>query len=336
MSPAIPLSVLDLAPITEGGSAAESFAHTVDLARHAESWGYRRYWMAEHHGMTGIASAATAVLIGHVAGATSRIRVGAGGIMLPNHSPLVIAEQFGTLAALYPGRVDLGLGRAPGTDMRTAQALRRNLEAAASSFPNDILELRQLMGPMSDSQPIIAIPGANSNVPIWLLGSSMYSAHLAAMLGLPYAFASHFAPDLLMEAITLYRDRFTPSEELDRPYVMAGVMGAAAATDEEAAYHFTSAQQQFVNLRRNVRGQFPRPLKSMDGFWSEMEKINVEHTLRYAVVGSKETAVEKLGNFIRETQADEIIISMPIHDIEARLRSVDIFADVRETLAAQA
>ncbi|PWE57207.1 alkane 1-monooxygenase [Metarhizobium album] len=329
-------SILDLSPVSEGSNLTQAFESSRRMAKRAEECGYKRFWLAEHHGMPGIASAATSLVIAHVGAATSTIRIGSGGIMLPNHSPLVIAEQFGTLAALYPGRVDLGLGRAPGTDMRTAQALRRNLDAGASSFPNDILELKQLMGPMSDSQPIIAIPGANSNVPIWLLGSSMYSAHLAAMLGLPYAFASHFAPDLLMEAITLYRDRFTPSEELDRPYVMAGVMGVAAETDEEAAYHFTSAQQQFVNLRRNVRGQFPRPLKSMDGFWSEMEKINVEHTLRYAVVGSKETAVEKLGNFIRETQADEIIISMPIHDIEARLRSVDIFADVRETLAAQA
>lgn len=329
-------SILDLSPVSEGSNLTQAFESTRRMAKRAEECGYKRFWLAEHHGMPGIASAATSLVIAHVGAATSTIRIGSGGIMLPNHSPLVIAEQFGTLAALYPGRIDLGLGRAPGTDMRTAQALRRNLDAGANSFPNDILELKQLMGPMADSQPIIAIPGANSNVPIWLLGSSMYSAHLAAMLGLPYAFASHFAPDLLMEAITLYRDRFTPSEELDRPYVMAGVMAAAAETDEEAAYHFTSAQQQFVNLRRNVRGQFPRPLKSMDGFWSEMEQINVEHTLRYAVVGSRETAAAKLGNFIRETQADEIIISMPIHDIEARLRSVEIFADVRETLAAQA
>ncbi|CAN7503646.1 LLM class flavin-dependent oxidoreductase [Rhizobium sp. LjRoot30] len=329
-------SILDLSPVSEGSNLTQAFESSRRMAKRAEECGYKRFWLAEHHGMPGIASAATALVIAHVGAATSTIRIGSGGIMLPNHSPLVIAEQFGTLAALYPGRIDLGLGRAPGTDMRTAQALRRNLDAGASSFPNDILELKQLMGPMAENQPLIAIPGANSNVPIWLLGSSMYSAHLAAMLGLPYAFASHFAPDLLMEAITLYRDRFTPSEELDRPYVMAGVMAAAAETDEEAAYHFTSAQQQFVNLRRNVRGQFPRPLKSMDGFWSEMEQINVEHTLRYAVVGSKETAAAKLGNFIRETQADEIIISMPIHDIEARLRSVEIFADVRETLAAQA
>jgi luciferase family oxidoreductase group 1 len=254
--------------------------------------------------------------------------------MLPNHSPLVIAEQFGTLEALFPGRVDLGLGRAPGTDMRTAQALRRNLDA--SSFPNDVVELQQLLGAPVENQAILSVPGMNSNVPIWLLGSSLYSAQLAGMLGLPYAFASHFAPDSLMEALDIYRDRFQPSAVLDKPYVMVGVMGSVAETDEEAAYHFTSAQQQFVNLRRNVRGQFPRPLQDMESFWSPMEKMTVEHTLRYAVVGSPKTAEAKLGEFLRDTQADELIISMPIHDIEARLKSVELFAGLNTLMQAAA
>ncbi len=247
----------------------------------------------------GVASAATAVVIGHVGAATSRIRIGSGGVMLPNHSPLVIAEQFGTLEALFPGRVDLGLGRAPGTDMRTAQALRRNLDAGAQSFPNDIVELQHLFSPADENQSILAVPGNGAKVPIWLLGSSLYSAHLAAMLGLPYAFASHFAPEALLDAVAIYRDRFTPSATLEKPYVMVGVMGSAADTDEEAQYHFTSAQQQFVNLRRNVRGPFPRPRRDMDDFWTPMEKLNVEHTLRYAVVGSPATAEAKLSQFTR-------------------------------------
>jgi luciferase family oxidoreductase group 1 len=304
------------------------------MAQRAEAFGYNRFWLAEHHGMPGIASAATAVVIGHVGAATKKIRIGSGGIMLPNHSPLVIAEQFGTLEALFPGRVDLGLGRAPGTDMRTAQALRRNLDA--SSFPNDVVELQQLLGAPVENQAILSVPGMNSNVPIWLLGSSLYSAQLAGMLGLPYAFASHFAPDSLMEALDIYRDRFQPSALLDKPYAMVGVMGSVAETDEEAAYHFTSAQQQFVNLRRNVRGQFPRPLQDMESFWSPMEKMTVEHTLRYAVVGSPKTAEAKLAEFLRDTQADELIISMPIHDIEARLKSVELFAGLNTLMQAAA
>jgi luciferase family oxidoreductase group 1 len=298
------------------------------MAKKAEEQGYRRVWLAEHHGMPGIASAATAVVIGHVGAATKSIRIGSGGIMLPNHSPLVVAEQFGTLAALFPGRVDLGLGRAPGTDMRTASALRRNLEAGAENFPHDILELQRLLGAPEQNQGLLAVPGMNSNVPLWLLGSSIYSAHLAAALGLPYAFASHFAPDMLMEAISIYRDRFQPSADLDKPYVMVGVMGVAAETDREAERLFTSSQQQFVNLRKNVRSAFPKPLDSMDGFWTPMEKMSVEHTLRYAAVGSVETVEEKLGAFLKETEADELIISMPIHDIDARLRSVELFASL--------
>ncbi len=330
----VPFSILDLSPVAEGSTIRQSLESSARMAQKAEAFGYNRFWLAEHHGMPGIASAATAVVIGHVGAATKRIRIGSGGIMLPNHSPLVIAEQFGTLEALFPGRVDLGLGRAPGTDMRTAQALRRNLDA--SSFPNDVVELQQLLGAPVENQAILSVPGMNSHVPIWLLGSSLYSAQLAGMLGLPYAFASHFAPDSLMEALDIYRDRFQPSAVLDKPYAMVGVMGSVAETDEEAAYHFTSAQQQFVNLRRNVRGQFPRPLKDMESFWSPMEKMTVEHTLRYAVVGSPKTAEAKLAEFLRDTQADELIISMPIHDIEARLKSVELFAGLNTLMQAAA
>jgi luciferase family oxidoreductase group 1 len=330
----VPFSILDLSPVAEGSTIRQSLESSARMAQRAEAFGYNRFWLAEHHGMPGIASAATAVVIGHVGAATKKIRIGSGGIMLPNHSPLVIAEQFGTLEALFPGRVDLGLGRAPGTDMRTAQALRRNLDA--SSFPNDVVELQQLLGAPVENQAILSVPGMNSNVPIWLLGSSLYSAQLAGMLGLPYAFASHFAPDSLMEALDIYRDRFQPSAVLDKPYAMVGVMGSVAETDEEAAYHFTSAQQQFVNLRRNVRGQFPKPLQDMESFWSPMEKMTVEHTLRYAVVGSPKTAEAKLGEFLRDTQADELIISMPIHDIEARLKSVELFAGLNTLMQAAA
>ena len=322
----IPFSILDLSPVPEGLSVRDALEQSRRMAIKAEECGYTRLWLAEHHGMPGIASAATAVVIGHVAAATNRIRVGSGGVMLPNHSPLVIAEQFGTLAALFPGRVDLGLGRAPGTDMRTARALRRNLEAGAENFPHDILELQRLLGDPAEDQPILAIPGANSDIPLWLLGSSIYSAHLAAALGLPYAFASHFAPDMLMEALDIYRDRFQPSAALDKPYVMVGVMGVAADTDEEAARLFTSSQQQFVNLRKNIRTQFPRPVETMDGLWSEMERMSVEHTLRFAAVGSPKAIEEKLSGFLAETQADELIVSMPIHDVEARLKSVELFA----------
>ncbi|MDM9649026.1 LLM class flavin-dependent oxidoreductase [Rhizobium sp. S163] len=330
----VPFSILDLSPVAEGSTIRQSLESSARMAQRAEAFGYNRFWLAEHHGMPGIASAATAVVIGHVGAATKRIRIGSGGIMLPNHAPLVIAEQFGTLEALFPGRVDLGLGRAPGTDMRTAQALRRNLDA--SSFPNDVVELQQLLGAPVENQAILSVPGMNSNVPIWLLGSSLYSAQLAGMLGLPYAFASHFAPDSLMEALDIYRDRFQPSAVLDKPYAMVGVMGSVAETDEEAAYHFTSAQQQFVNLRRNVRGQFPKPLQDMESFWSPMEKMTVEHTLRYAVVGSQKTAEAKLAEFLRDTQADELIISMPIHDIEARLKSVELFAGLNTLMQAAA
>lgn len=328
----IPFSLLDLSPIAEGHSISEALDASRQMAVKAEDCGYNRFWLAEHHGMPGIASAATSVVIGHVGAATKRIRIGSGGIMLPNHAPLVIAEQFGTLEALFPGRVDLGLGRAPGTDMRTARALRRNMEAGTESFPHDIIELRRLLGEPTEDQALLAVPGMRSHVPLWLLGSSLYSAHLAAALGLPYAFASHFAPDQLMEAISIYRDRFQPSDELDKPYVMVGIMGVAAETDAEAEHLFTSSQQQFVNLRRNVRKAFPRPTETMEGYWTEVERYGVEHTLRYAVVGAAATARTKLAEFLKMTGADELIVSMPIHSVEQRLRSVEIFADLREKM----
>ncbi|MGF9692113.1 LLM class flavin-dependent oxidoreductase [Rhizobium sp. 0TCS1.26] len=322
----IPFSILDLSPVAEGNSVGQALDESRQLAQAAEELGYNRVWLAEHHGMPGIASAATSVVIGHIGAATKRIRIGSGGVMLPNHSPLVIAEQFGTLEALFPGRVDLGLGRAPGTDMRTARALRRNLDAGAENFPHDIVELQHYLGNPTDDQPILAVPGIQSPIPIWLLGSSLYSAHLAAALGLPYAFASHFAPDMLMDALAIYRERFQPSATLDEPYAMVGVMGVVADSDAQAQHLFTSAQQQFVNLRRNIRSQFPRPVDTMDPLWSEMERINVEHTLRYAAVGSPETVNAKLAGFLAETGADELIISMPVHDIGARLRSAELFA----------
>ncbi len=322
----IPFSILDLSPIGEGYTVRDALDQSRRLAIKAEEEGYKRVWLAEHHGMPGIASAATSLVILHVGAATRSIRVGSGGIMLPNHSPLVIAEQFGTLEALLPGRVDLGLGRAPGTDMRTAAALRRNLEAGAENFPHDILELQKLLGKPDEGQSLLAVPGMEANVPLWLLGSSLYSAHLAAALGLPYAFASHFAPDMLLDAIAIYRERFQPSLQLEKPYVMVGVMGVAAQTDMEAQRLFTSSQQQFVNLRKNVRTPFPRPVDSMEGLWSPMERMSVEHTLRYAAVGSVSTIEAKLREFLAETTADELIISMPVHDVDARLRSVELFA----------
>lgn len=324
-------SILDLCPIVEGGTASDALANTRLMAKQAEDAGFTRFWLAEHHGMQGIASAATALVIAVAGHATSTIRIGSGGIMLPNHSPLVIAEQFGTLEALFPGRVDLGLGRAPGTDMNTARALRRNLESGAQTFPDDILELQHYLGEPMDGH-LIAVPGAGAHVPLWILGSSLYSAHLVAALGLPYAFASHFAPDMLFEALDIYREKFTPSAQLDAPYVMAAAMGVMADTDEEAAYLFTTLQQTFVNMRRNARGKMPRPVETMDGIWNEMEKTAVEHTLRYAVVGGPETAGAQMRDFIKATKADEIMISMPIHSAEARLKSVELFGRMRETL----
>lgn len=326
------LSILDLVPITEGGSASLAFRNSLDLAQHAELWGYRRYWLAEHHNMPGIGSSATAVAIGYIAGGTRTIRVGAGGIMLPNHAPLVVAEQFGTLEALYPGRIDLGLGRAPGTDQMTARALRRDFLNSAERFPHDVLELQRYFAPPEPGQPVVAVPGAGLNVPIWLLGSSLFSAQLAASLGLPFAFASHFAPDHLMEALELYRSLFRPSAVLEQPYVMAGFNVFAAETEAEARRLFTSVQQQFVNLRRGRAGPLPLPLDTMDGFWTPAEKFGVEHALSCSSVGTPEQVEAALRAFIDKTGADEIIATGQIYDHKARLRSFEILADIGRRL----
>ena len=324
----LPISILDLAPICLGSDATTALRNTLDLAQHAEGWGYRRFWLAEHHNMPGIASAATSVVIAHVAGGTKTIRVGAGGIMLPNHSPLVIAEQFGTLAALFPGRIELGLGRAPGTDGLTARALRRDFEGGADSFPQDVVELQGYFKPVQPGQRIRAVPGAGLDVPIWLLGSSLYSAQLAAVLGLPFAFASHFAPDLLQQAVEIYRARFQPSESLARPYVMLGLNVFAAETDAEARRLFTSVQQAFVNLRRGEPGPLPPPLDTMDGRWSEAEKATAEHTLKYAIVGSPETVRRGLADFVSRERPDEIMATAMIFDHASRLRSYEILSTI--------
>ncbi|SHE47358.1 luciferase family oxidoreductase, group 1 [Marinomonas polaris DSM 16579] len=326
----VPLSILDLAPIAEGCSVADSLAMSRRMVVAAEELNYARFWLAEHHGMAGVASSATSVVLSHLGAATSKIRIGSGGVMLPNHSPLVIAEQFGTLAELYPGRIDLGLGRAPGTDMQTARALRRNMDASVDSYPDDILELQRLLG--GGNQGVMAVPGRNTNIPLWMLGSSLYSSQVAAEFGLPYSFASHFAPDQLIQALTVYRRNFKASEQLSKPHTMAGVMAVVADTDEEAKYLFTSAQQQFVNLRRSRNLPFARPVDSMDGIWSPSEKHMVEHMLQYAVVGSKESVAFQLSSFIDLTKVDELIISMPIHDSEARLKSLRLMAEVRDSL----
>ncbi|HEU4597268.1 MAG TPA: LLM class flavin-dependent oxidoreductase [Pyrinomonadaceae bacterium] len=331
---AIPFSVLDLAPVKAGGTVADSFRETLDLARHAETWGYRRFWLAEHHNMTGIASAATSILIGHVAGGTETIRVGSGGVMLPNHSPLVIAEQFGTLESLYPGRIDLGIGRAPGTDQLTARALRRKLSDTEDDFPRDVAELLHYFAPARAGQAVRAVPGAGLGVPVWLLGSSLYSAQLAALLGLPFAFASHFAPDYLTAALEIYRREFRPSEYLREPYAMAGVNVFAADTDAEARRLFTSLQQAFVNLRRGVPGQLPPPLESAAGHFNEIELAGTGHALRYSFVGSPETVRRGLEGFIEQTQADELMLTAQIFDHAARLRSFQLAAEVRDRINA--
>lgn len=324
----IPLSVLDLAPIIEGATAADAFRNTLDLAQHAERWGYNRFWLAEHHNMPGIASAATAVVIGHVAGGTQRIRVGSGGIMLPNHAPLMVAEQFGTLASLYPGRIDLGLGRAPGTDPRTSRALRRDMMGTADSFPQDVLELQFYFREAVPNQAVRAVPGAGLNVPLWLLGSSLFSAELAARLGLPFAFASHFAPDLMMDALRVYRSGFQPSEQLSRPYAMLGLNVFAAETDAEARRLMTSVQQQFINLRRGRPGPLQPPVDSIEAIWSPLEQMGVESALACSVVGSPDTVRRGVEAFIERTGADELITTAQVYDHAARLRSFEILASV--------
>ncbi len=319
----IPISVLDLCPINEAGTAAVSIANSVDLARHAESWGFRRFWMAEHHGMTGIASAATSVLIGHVASATSRIRVGAGGVMLPNHSPLVIAEQFGTLEAMYPGRIDLGLGRAPGSDQATAWALRRNLASDPDAFPRDVQELA---GYFEGTGRIRAVPGDGLDVPIWILGSSLFGAQLAAALGRPYAFASHFAPAQMMDAIAVYRSQFRPSRHLAEPYVMLGYNVFAANTDAEANYLASSWQQSFVNLRSGHPGRLPPPVDGyMESLPSQARRM-LDQVLSCTAIGDPDTVADAITRFVDNTAPDELIVTSNMFDHAARLRSHEIVA----------
>ncbi len=323
----IPFSVLDLSPIVQGGDAAQSFRHTLDLAQHAEQWGYQRYWLAEHHGMPGIASAATSILMAHVAGGTNRIRVGAGGIMLPNHSPLVIAEQFGTLESLYPGRIDLGLGRAPGSDQVTARALRRNLASDADEFPNDVVELMDYFSPHSRN-PVRAVPGFGLNVPVWILGSSLFGAQLAAALGLPYAFASHFAPQQMMQAISLYRSNFKPSAQLAKPHVMLGFNVFAADSDEEAAFRATSMQQAFVNLRSGRPAALPPPVENYPNLVGPAERALLDSVLACSAIGAPGKVRDGLNAFIERTGADELMITSAIYDHSQRKRSYEITSGV--------
>ncbi|MBX6740924.1 MAG: LLM class flavin-dependent oxidoreductase [Acetobacteraceae bacterium] len=330
----IPLSILDLSPIPEGSDAGQALRNSLDLARHAEALGYRRFWMAEHHNMPGIASAATAVALAHVAAGTRSIRIGAGGIMLPNHAPLVVAEQFGTLAALHPGRVDLGLGRAPGTDPIAARALRRNLAGDAEDFPRDVVELLGYFRPAQPGQPLQAVPGAGQEVEVWILGSSTFGAQLAAMLGLPYAFASHFAPAMMMEAIALYRERFRPSERLAAPYVMLGVNVFAAETDAEARRLFSSLQQAFVNLRSGRPGKLPPPVEDFEARLDPRARAMLDHALACSIVGAPETVRRGLQDFAARTGADELMVTAQIFDHGARLRSFEILAGVHAEMAA--
>ena len=322
----LPFSVLDLAPVTEGSDTRQAFANSLDLARHAERLGYNRYWLAEHHNMPGIASAATAVLIGHIAGGTSTIRVGAGGIMLPNHAPLQVAEQFGTLASLYPDRIDLGLGRAPGTDHATARALRRYYDGA-DSFPQDVSELLHYFEPVQPGQAVRAVPGAGLEVPVWLLGSSLFSARLSAALGLPFAFASHFAPDAMDEALSLYRRDFQPSSRLQRPHAMLALNVVAADTGAEARRLFTTQQQAFVNLRRGRPGLIPPPIDDIESFWTPIEKAGVAQALACAVVGDAAQVREGIAAFIERHRPDELMLTANIYDHAARLRSFEIAAE---------
>jgi luciferase family oxidoreductase group 1 len=325
----IPFSILDLAPVPVGSDAGQALRNTVDLAQHAERWGFNRYWLAEHHGMAGIASAATAVVIGQVAASTTRIRVGAGGIMLPNHAPLVIAEQFGTLAALFPDRIDLGLGRAPGTDQVTARALRRNLAASAEEFPQDVMELMAYLGPPDPTLPVRAIPGQGTQVPLWILGSSLFGAQLAAALGLPFAFASHFAPGQMQQAVDLYRAQFRPSQQLQSPYVMVGYNVFAADTDEQAQLLASSMQQAFVALRSGRPGKLPAPVPGYLDSLSPMERSMLEQVLSCSAIGAPDTVRARMASFIERVQPDELIITSQMFDHQARLRSYEIVAAVR-------
>ncbi|PHV07683.1 alkane 1-monooxygenase [Janthinobacterium sp. BJB412] len=328
----IPFSILDLSPIAEGSNASASLRNTLDLAQHAERWGYRRYWLAEHHGMPGIASAATAVVIAHVAGGTSTIRVGAGGIMLPNHSPLVVAEQFGTLEALFPGRIDLGLGRAPGSDQLTARALRRNLDSEADAFPQDVQELQDYLSD-NPRQRVLAVPGRGAKVPLWILGSSTFGAQLAAHLGLPFAFASHFAPQMMLQALELYRNNFQPSAQLDKPYVMLGFNVFAADSDADAHFRASSMQQAFVNLRSGRPGQLPPPRAGYLDQLPPPERAMLDAVLSCSAIGAPATVAGQLQAFVARTGADELMITSQIFDHAQRLRSYEITADLHQRLA---
>ena len=321
----IPYSLLDLAPVCEGSTPAQAFANSLDLARHAEALGYTRYWLAEHHNMPGIASAATALLIGHIAGGTSTLRVGAGGVMLPNHAPLQVAEQFGTLASLYPGRIDLGLGRAPGTDQATLQALRRHY-AGAEAFPSDVMELLRYFEPVQPGQPVQAVPGAGLEVPVWILGSSLFGAQQAAALGLPYAFASHFAPAAMSEALALYHRDFKPSRRLRAPYAMLALNVVAADTRAQAQRLFTTQQQAFVRLRRGAPGLVPPPVDDIEAFWTPAEKAMVEQALACAVVGDAADVREGIADFARRHRPDELMLTANIFDHGARLHSFALAA----------
>ena len=330
----IPFSVLDLSPIVRGNTATDAFRNTLALAQQAEKHGYHRFWLAEHHNNPGVASAATSVVIGHVAGGTQSIRVGSGGVMLPNHAPLVIAEQFGTLAALYPGRIDLGLGRAPGTDQLTARALRRDhTQANADTFPQDVQELQHYFEPVEPNQRVRAVPGAGLRVPLWLLGSSLYGAQLAAMMGLPFAFASHFAPDMLLQALNIYRSTFRPSAQLQKPHAMVVANVLAADTDDEARFLFTSVQQSMTNLLRGTPGPMQPPINDIDDYWSPPEKAGAERMLRYAIAGSADMVEAKLRRFLADTEADELMITTHVYDPAVARRSLEINARVRERLA---
>jgi luciferase family oxidoreductase group 1 len=328
----IPLSILDLVPVRLGDTPTDAFPKALDLAQHAERWGYRRYWVAEHHNMTGIASSATSVVIGYLAGGTRTIRVGSGGIMLPNHAPLVVAEQFGTLASLYPDRIDLGLGRAPGTDQLTMRALRVDPQAA-EHFPDDIHALRMLFGPIQPGQQIRAVPGAGLEVPLWILGSSLYGAQVAAHFGLPYAFASHFAPAELDAAIRIYRERFKPSSQLEHSYAMPCINVIVADTDAEARRLFTSLQQRFTDMVRNARGLLSPPIDDIDTYWTPQEKAHAMRMLTCAFVGSPDTVRRELAAFIERTGADELMVSGTVYDHDARLRSYELLAEIGRELA---
>ena len=327
---AIPYSVLDLVPVPEGSHPAESFRRSLDLAQHAERWGYQRYWLAEHHNMPGIASAATAVLIGHLAGGTKTLRLGAGGIMLPNHAPLVIAEQFGTLASLYPDRIDLGLGRAPGTDQRTMQALRRQRSGDVDEFPADVRELMSYFG--DETGAVQAVPGQGLHLPIWLLGSSLYSAQLAASMGLPFGFASHFAPGLLLQALEIYRAQYRPSVRWPKPYAVVCINMIAADSEREARFQFTTVQQQFLRLYRGDAGKLPAPVAGLGEEWSPRELMAMEQTLARSLVGDREQVRHGLKALLAETGADELMFNGPIVDQGARLRSFEIAAELMQSL----